>query len=164
MGDVLIDSHGGVPEKFKDNGDGSFSRVVALASGTVSMSAGDIEIGAVEIKNDTDDTRVKVTANNAMKVAPTGNAVSTSSISGTITAGGTAQQIAAANANRQGFMLQNQSSDDLYFTTLTTAVMGQPSFRIEPGQTYESAAHGVPAGAISIIGGTTGQAFAGREW
>lgn len=93
-----------------------------------------------------------------------GNTVVKTSISGTITTGGTAQQIAAAKADRQGFMIQNQSSGDLYFSTLAAASIGQPSLKLSPGQTYESPAHGVPPGAISIIGATTGQAFAGREW
>lgn len=43
--------------KLKDNGDGTFS------VGTTATLAGDIEIGAVEIKNATDDTRATVGAN-----------------------------------------------------------------------------------------------------
>lgn len=41
---------------------------LATGSVTATLSAGDIEIGAVEIKNGTDDTRATVTAANALKV------------------------------------------------------------------------------------------------
>lgn len=107
---------------------------------------------------------VTVDAAGTVKTQVVGAAVAKSSISGTIATGGQAQQIAAANPARKGFMLQNQSSADLYFSTLAAANLGQPSLRLAPGQTYESPAHGIPSGAISIIGAITGQAFAGREW
>lgn len=43
---------------------------VNLAAGSVSINPGDIEIGAVEIKNGTDDTRAKVTADLTLAVSP----------------------------------------------------------------------------------------------
>lgn len=49
----------------------------------VTLTTGDIEIGAVELKNGTDDTRATVTAGNALKVD--GSAV-TQPVSGTVTA------------------------------------------------------------------------------
>jgi len=84
--------------------------------------------------------------------------------SGTITTGGTAQNIMALNTSRKGFSIQNQSTGDLWFTTLTTAVQSQPSERIAAGQTYETPLGGAGTGAVSVIGATTGQAFAAREW
>jgi hypothetical protein len=49
-------------------------RIRALLSGgiTTTIAAGDIEIGAVEIKNGTDDTRATVNGSNALLVAQTG--------------------------------------------------------------------------------------------
>ncbi len=84
--------------------------------------------------------------------------------SGTITTGGTAQTIIASNAARKGFEIQNQSTGDLYFSTLATAIQGQPSVRVAPGQLYETPIGGAGTGAVSLIGATTGQAFAAREW
>lgn len=86
------------------------------------------------------------------------------SVSGTITTGNTAQNAAAANSSRRGFWIQNNSSGDLWISTIATAVLSQPSLKIASGALYESPLGGAGTGAISIIGATTGQAFSGREW
>lgn len=57
---------GKLPHKFVDNGDGTYSEQVAAI-----ITTGDIEIGAVELKNATDDTRAVVKTdgtNNALVV------------------------------------------------------------------------------------------------
>lgn len=41
---------------------------VNIASGSVTLTTGDIEIGAVELKDGTSDTRAKVTTDNNLKV------------------------------------------------------------------------------------------------
>ena len=64
----------------------------------VSMSS-DIEIGAVELKNGTDDTRATITAGNALKVD--GSAV-TQPVSGTVTATPTGTQNVDVTANTIG--------------------------------------------------------------
>lgn len=84
--------------------------------------------------------------------------------SGTIAAGGTAQVAIAANADRNGFIIQNVSTENLWFTTSGTAVQDQPSFKLEPGIAYQDDPRIMGTGAVSIIGATTGQAFAAREW
>lgn len=108
---------------------------------------------------------VAVDASNPLPVTVIGGSSGTLvSRSGTITAGGAAQVIAAANAARKGYMIQNVSSGDLWFSTLGPAVLNQPSIKLAAGQSYETPASGFGTGAISIIGATTGQAFAAREW
>lgn len=89
-----------------------------------------------------------------------------SSISGTITTGGAAQQLTGAFPNRKGCAIQNQSAADLWINDLGTAAATQPSIRVPAGAQYLCGAGGggAPAGALSIFGATTGQAFAGREW
>lgn len=87
--------------------------------------------------------------------------------SGTITTGGTAQTLFAAAAERRGYSVQNLSSGNLYIndvggTAVTTATGA--SFTLTPGSMYESPQQGRPTQAISIIGATTSQAFAAREW
>ncbi|MGU3386938.1 hypothetical protein ACLBYG_20675 [Methylobacterium sp. D53M] len=84
--------------------------------------------------------------------------------SGTIAAGGTAQQLMAANASRRGFVVQNQSSGDLYVNGLGTATADQNSLKIAAGDFYETSVQHVGTGAVSIIGATTGQAFYAREY
>jgi len=88
----------------------------------------------------------------------------TANKSGTITTGGTAQTLSAANSARNGFWIQNQSAGSLWIYELGAATQASPSLEIKPGQLYEYPAGGVPASAISIIGATTGQVFAAREW
>ena len=58
-----------------------------IKSGSVTLIASDIEIGAVELKNGTDDTRATITAQNALKVDGSGV---TQPISGTVQPGNTA--------------------------------------------------------------------------
>jgi hypothetical protein len=84
--------------------------------------------------------------------------------SGTITTGGTAQTLMAANGLRAGYSVQNLSSGDLWISDVGTAAASQPSMKIVAGALYESPMTGVPRGAISIYGATTAQAFAAREW
>ena len=83
--------------------------------------------------------------------------------SGTITAGGTAQVVLPAFPGRHGCMIQNQSLGSLWVSETATAVAGPPSILIPAGQQFlcMSPASGQ---AYSIIGATTAQAFAAREW
>lgn len=84
--------------------------------------------------------------------------------SGTITTGGTAQQLMASNANRKGFSVQNLSAGDLWFNALGTAAATQPSMKLVSGAYFETPAGYGATGAVSIFGATTGQAFTAREW
>lgn len=96
--------------------------------------------------------------------ATTSAVVTPADFSGTITAGGTAQNIIASNAARKRFEIQNQSTGDLWFSTLAAAVQSQPSIKIAAGQLYETPQGGAGTGAVSLIGATTAQAFAAREF
>lgn len=96
------------------------------------------------------------------KVDPTGGTLTDRS--GTITTGGTAQQLAAANTSRRGYLIQNNSTGDLWINTLATAVASQPSFKVPAGAYFETPSTMLATGAISIFGATTGQAFSAREW
>jgi hypothetical protein len=86
--------------------------------------------------------------------------------SGTITAGGTAQSLVAANATGVRFSLKNlHATASLWFDeTGVAAVASQPSFELKPGALYESPQGQVITGGVSIIGPTTGQSFYAREW
>jgi len=83
--------------------------------------------------------------------------------SGTITAGGTAQVVLPAWTGRHGCVIQNQSAGSLWVSETATAIAGPPSILIPAGQQFlcMSPASGQ---AYSIIGATTAQAFAARQW
>jgi hypothetical protein len=87
-------------------------------------------------------------------------------ISGTVTTGGAAQQLAGAFPTRKGCVIQNLSAGDLWINDLGTAAATQPSIKVPAGSQYVCGGYGggAPAGALSIFGATTAQAFAGREW
>jgi hypothetical protein len=86
--------------------------------------------------------------------------------SGTITTGGTAQSLIAANATGIRFSLKNlHATSSLWFDeTGTAAVASQPSYELKPGAAYESPLGQIVTGGVSIIGPTTGQSFYAREW
>lgn len=132
------------------------SQYVTITDGSGNLGEGATVLGTVTI-----DQTTPGTTNNVSVSRPPVTYVDKS---GTITSGGTAQTAIAANAARKGFFIQNQSTGDLYFNSVTTAVAASPSIKLTSGQTYEPPIYGVPSAAISIIGATTGQAFAAREW
>ena len=94
----------------------------------------------------------------------TSPAATITDISDTITLGGTAQVLSAANASRKGYRIQNQSANALYISTTGTATVSSASFKIDAGAYFESMINGCPLTAISIIGPVTGQAFFAEEW
>lgn len=86
--------------------------------------------------------------------------------SGSITTAGVAQQLAAANAERLGWRLQNTSAADLWFndTGGSASVGGAGCFKVAAGGYYETAPGGASVAAISIYGATAGQTFSATEW
>lgn len=84
--------------------------------------------------------------------------------SGTITTGGTSQQVLAANPSRRYLLVQNLSTTDLWLRFAVAAVTDQPSIRLVAGATFEWNAPGfVPEDSFNVIGGTTGQKFVVKE-
>lgn len=100
----------------------------------------------------------------AGSVTVVGTEVTYTDKSGTVASGGVSQTLAAANASRRGFWIQNQSSDNLWLSSNGAAVATQPSLQIPSGALYEFPSTGIPVTALAIFGATTGQAFAAKEW
>jgi hypothetical protein len=106
-------------------------------------------------------TALTVNDNGTLGVAPTRGALTDHS--GTITVGGTSQQLAVANAARSHFEIQNLSDQPLYVNFGAAATIESDSFRIAPGGVYFNPPQYCPNGTITIIGGTTGQKFVAKE-
>lgn len=87
-------------------------------------------------------------------------------LSGSITTGGTAQQLVAADANRHGWRLMNTSSGDLWFNDTGGAASagGAGCYKLTAGGYYESPPGGASTAAITIYGATTGQTFSAARW
>ena len=90
--------------------------------------------------------------------------VSASSVdrSSTITAGGTAQVLLAANANRKGIEFFNNSVGSIWLNVVGIAAAGGGSIEVRGGGYWSPPV--VPVTAISVIGATTGQAFTCWEY
>lgn len=116
-----------------------------------------IDIQVVKIVNDAgvvvDPSTSVITGNSSVYVDR----------SGTITTGGAAQVLMAANPAREGWSIQNKSTGLITVSSVATpsATVG---FQLAPGQLYECPAHGINLTSISVWGATTGQAFEAREW
>lgn len=100
----------------------------------------------------------KVTATSA----PAAGAVTDRS--GTIAAGGTAQQVMAANTTRKYLFYQNNSDTDQWINWGVVAVANEPSIKIVAGASYENPAHFCPSGLISVFCATTGKTFTSKEF
>jgi hypothetical protein len=83
--------------------------------------------------------------------------------SGTVTLGGAAQSPFAANPLRKGWMLSNLSNDILYVRDDGTAATNQTGVPVYPGQTISDSGNCTTT-AISILGATTADAFAAKEY
>ena len=85
--------------------------------------------------------------------------------SGILATGGSAQTLFGGIVRSNGFLVQNNSSAALWLSDAGTASAGGASIQIAAnGGTFATPSGYKPAGAVSIFGATTGQAFAGRRW
>ena len=82
--------------------------------------------------------------------------------SGSITTGGAAQGLLAANANRKGIEFFNNSVGSIWLNVVGTATAGGGSIEVRGGGYWSPPV--VPVTAISVIGATTGQAFTCWEY
>lgn len=83
--------------------------------------------------------------------------------SGSITAGGASQQLAAALATRRYLLVQNNSAEVLWVNFGTAAVGDQPSVSIPIAGTFVMDGGFVDTQAVNIIGATTGSKFTAKE-
>lgn len=133
--------------------------IAALAS--VGLDAGTNTVGYVGVNAPNGSP---VAATNRFPVA-TGVSATPTDRSLTITSGGTAQQLAAAKADRTFLIIQNQDlAVDLYVRVTGTAAANQTSLKIPPGQAYEFPAACVPIGAVSVISSKTGHLVFAQEY
>lgn len=94
-------------------------------------------------------------------IVPTSTALT--DISGTITAGGSSQQISTAHS-RKYLLVQNPSSatESLWVNFGAAATVGQPSIEIAAGTALVLSSF-IPSQTITVIAATTGHAFTAKE-
>jgi hypothetical protein len=85
--------------------------------------------------------------------------------SGTVATGGAAQMLFGGIVPDNGFLVQNNSAAALWISDVGTASSGGASIQIAAnGGIFTTPSGYKPAGAVSLYGATTGQAFAARRW
>jgi len=85
--------------------------------------------------------------------------------SGAVAAGGSAQTLFGGVVPVNGFLVQNNSSSALWICDVGTASAGGASIQLAAnGGLFQTPSGYKPAGAVSLFGATTGQAFAARRW
>ena len=85
--------------------------------------------------------------------------------SGTLATGGSAQTLFGGIVPPNGFLVQNNSSAALWISDVGTAAAAGASIQIAAsGGIFMTPSGYKPAGAVSLYGATTGQAFAARRW
>jgi hypothetical protein len=84
--------------------------------------------------------------------------------SGTVVSGGTAQSLFAGVVPVNGYLVANNSSAILYVSDVGTANAGGASIPVPSGTVFVTPSGYKPAGAVSLYGNATGQAFAARRW
>lgn len=82
--------------------------------------------------------------------------------SGTVTAGGTSQQIAAANASRKCFFYQN-TSDETQYLNFGAAASAANSIEIASKGYWENPPNFCPTGTVNMLGATTAKSFTAKE-
>lgn len=82
--------------------------------------------------------------------------------SGTITAGGAAQTVMAANPDRSGCNIQVIGGSDIWVSISGTASPGTGSYDIPPGSLFVCT-QPTPTGAISVYSAVTGTPFTATE-
>ena len=85
--------------------------------------------------------------------------------SGAVATGGSAQLLFGGIVPAHGFLVQNNSSAALWISDVGTASAGGASIQLAAnGGLFMTPSGYKPAGAVSLYGATTGQAFAARRW
>lgn len=85
--------------------------------------------------------------------------------SGTVATGGAAQTLFGGMVPMNGFLVQNNSTGTVWVSDVGAASAAGASVQIAPnGGIFATPSGYKPAGAVSLYGATTGQAFAARRW
>ncbi len=101
-----------------------------------------------------------------VKLQKAGVAITYTNRSGTITTGGTAQQMMAAAPLRRKLDILNPKTEteDLWISFTTTATASvTTSFYLEPGDRFIEAGEGCTTQAVSVLAATTGHAWFAQE-
>jgi hypothetical protein len=109
---------------------------------------------------------VEVSTANPLPVEASMSGETAADGSGSITLGGTAQNLFGGNTPANGFAVYNPDATNTLWISLSTtaAANGQGSIPILPNGGYETPPDVKPFQAISIVGAQTAQKFTAMQW
>jgi hypothetical protein len=84
--------------------------------------------------------------------------------SGAVVTGGAAQTLFGGIVPSNGWLVANNSTATLYVSDAGAATPGGASIPIAAGAVFATPSGYRPAGAVSLYGSSTGQAYAARRW
>jgi hypothetical protein len=83
--------------------------------------------------------------------------------SGSVTLGGTSQQVMAANATRKYLLFENISTEDMYINFTAAALADDASIKIVPNGSYILEDSFISTEAVNVVSATTGSKFVAKE-
>ena len=151
---------------------------LTLAAYTLPMNAvitGDVEIGAVELKNATDDTRAKVGAVSGLAVSDNGIVTATTLLAGTQSIGTVGRSATSVTPTAQGStdswtlvagsILDTLNSSSVSYSVKNTEVTNSVDYKILAGNTSNIAeAVEIQAAATILAGAYGGYAISIAPW
>ncbi|MGH7093086.1 MAG: hypothetical protein ACREFB_06075 [Stellaceae bacterium] len=131
---------------------------------TVTDVSGNLVPVHAPASTDTQGVSIPVGPQNPLPVVNTAGSTASDG-SGAVAAGGSAQALFGGVVPVNGFLVQNNSSTTLWICDVGTASAGGASIQLAVnGGLFQTPSGYKPAGAVSLFGATTGQAFAARRW
>lgn len=127
-----------------------------VASDGVTLIAG-FESGSGQVR------KIEVDASGKMIVAAGVRSGTLTDQSGTLAAGAAADVMMAINVDRTYLFIQNvDPAEEMWVNFTATAVVGQPSIRLGPGDSFEPSGF-VSTEEISVIAASTGHPWTAKE-
>lgn len=83
--------------------------------------------------------------------------------SGTMSVGGTSQQVAASNSSRKYIFVENISTHNCYINFGVAAVTTQPSLLLLPNSSFVMEGSAITTQSVNINCSTTGDAYTAKE-
>jgi len=140
------------------------ANTVVQSLATVSDGSGNLVPVHAPASTNAQGVAIPVGSQNPLPVINTAGAAASDG-SGTVATGGSAQTLFGGIVPVNGYLVQNNSNAALWVCDVGAASAGGASVQVAAdGGLFVTPSGYRPAGAVSLFGATTGQAFSARRW
>lgn len=127
-------------------------------------SDGIVVVGGVDLSDGVTPRKAAVDQDGRFVVATIVEPGNLTDYSGTVTVGGAADEVMAANVSRKYLFIQNaEDATDLWINLGVVAVEASPSIRLAPGASFVMEGSFISSQALSAISSLTGHVFTAKE-